>query len=97
MWQCCPLEPPSFEDLPYRYSMHCKDFVKGKASVPVGQGSLDWKKIFAIAKQQNIKSYYSEVGAYSIRSFDGLPLEQSNLNVLESFKQSADFLKTIHT
>jgi sugar phosphate isomerase/epimerase len=77
------------------YSLHCKDFVKGQASVPVGQGTLDWKKIFAIAKQQNIKSYVAEVGAYGVSSLDGATLEQSKLDVLESFRQSAEFLKTI--
>jgi len=79
------------------YSLHCKDFVKGKASVPVGQGTLDWKTIFAIAKKQNIRSYVSEVGAYGVSSLDGVPLEQSPLDVLESFRQSALFLKKIHT
>jgi sugar phosphate isomerase/epimerase len=83
---------------PGRYfSLHCKDFVKGKASVPVGQGTLDWPKIFAIAKQQNIRSYAAEVGAYGVSSLDGTPLEQSTLDVLESFRQSADFLKKIKT
>jgi sugar phosphate isomerase/epimerase len=83
---------------PGRYvSMHCKDYVKGKASVPVGQGSLDWKKIFAIAKQQNIRSYYAEVGAYGINTLDGVPLEPSKLDVLESFRQSAEFLKKVRT
>ena len=83
---------------PGRYfSLHCKDFVKGQASVPVGQGTLDWPKIFAIAKKQNIKNYAAEVGAYGVSSLDGVPLEQSKLDVLESFKQSADFLKKIKT
>jgi len=81
---------------PGRYfSLHCKDFVKGQASVPVGTGTLDWKKIFAIAKQQGIKSYVAEVGAYGISSLDGAKLEQSKLDVLESFRQSAEFLKSI--
>jgi sugar phosphate isomerase/epimerase len=77
------------------YSLHCKDFVRGQASVPVGQGTLDWKKIFGIAKQQNIKSYVAEVGAYGVSSLDGTPLEQSKLDVLESFRQSAVFLKKV--
>jgi sugar phosphate isomerase/epimerase len=77
------------------YSLHCKDFVKGQASVPVGQGTLDWKKIFATAKQQDIKSYVAEVGAYGVSSLDGAKLEQSKLDVLDSFRQSAAFLKSI--
>jgi sugar phosphate isomerase/epimerase len=79
------------------YSLHCKDFVKGKASVPVGQGTLDWKKIFAIAKKQGIKSYVAEVGAYGVSSLDGTPLEQSTLDVLESFRQSLVFLNKVKT
>jgi sugar phosphate isomerase/epimerase len=75
------------------YSLHCKDFVKGQASVPVGQGTLDWKSIFAIARQQNIRSYAAEVGSYGVASLDGTSLEQSKLDVLESFRQSAVFLK----
>ena len=81
---------------PGRYfSLHCKDFVKGQASVPVGQGNLDWKKIFAIAKEQNIRSYVAEVGAYGVATLDGQPLEQSKLDVLESFRQSIVFLDTV--
>lgn len=70
------------------FSLHCKDFKPGQASVPVGQGILDWKKIFAIAKSANIKNYVTEVGAYGIATLDGQPLEQSKLDVLESFRQS---------
>ena len=33
------------ERYPTRYfSLHAKDFLKGKASVPVGQGSMDWRR-----------------------------------------------------
>ncbi len=32
------------------FSMHAKDYLPGKTSVPVGQGILDWKTIFKIAK-----------------------------------------------
>jgi sugar phosphate isomerase/epimerase len=77
------------------YSLHVKDYVKGVASVPVGQGTLPWPQIFAIAKKQNIKSYVAEVGAYGLRSLEGAPLEPAKLSMLESFKQSADFLKTV--
>jgi sugar phosphate isomerase/epimerase len=81
---------------PGRYfSLHCKDYIKGVASVPVGQGNLPWPKIFAIARQQKIKSYVAEVGAYGIRSLEGTPLTPAKVPVLESFKESADFLKTI--
>jgi sugar phosphate isomerase/epimerase len=83
---------------PGRYfSLHCKDFAPGKASVPVGQGILDWKKILAIAKAQNIEYYVTEVGAYGASSLDGAPLEQSKLDVLESFRQSFVYLNNQKT
>lgn len=74
------------------FSLHAKDFVKGVASVPVGAGTLDWKKIFSLAAKANIKSYVAEVGAYGIASLNGEPLQPAKLDVLESFRQSAVFL-----
>ena len=79
------------------WSLHVKDFVKGKASVPVGSGDLDWKRIFALAKQQNILSYVAEVGAYGLNSLDGVPLEKSPIPILESFRLSAVYLKSVNT
>ncbi len=78
---------------PNRYfAMHVKDFKPGQASVPVGQGVLDWKRIFAAAKKDKIKNYVTEVGAYGVATLDGQPLEQSKLDVLESFRQSFIFV-----
>jgi sugar phosphate isomerase/epimerase len=78
---------------PGRYfGMHLKDFKPGQASVPVGQGILHWNEIFAIAKQQNIRSYVTEVGAYGVATLDGQPLEQSKMDVMESFRQSFVFV-----
>jgi sugar phosphate isomerase/epimerase len=77
------------------WSLHCKDFKPGKASVPVGQGDLDWKKILDIAKSANITNYCTEVGAYGVRTLEGIPLEQSPLDVVESFRQSFVFLNAI--
>ncbi len=74
------------------FSLHVKDFVKGKASVPVGAGNLDWKKIFALAEKAGIKSVVAEVGAYGVATLNGEPLEPSKLDVLESFRLSAVFL-----
>jgi sugar phosphate isomerase/epimerase len=74
------------------YSLHAKDYVKGKASVPVGQGTLDWKKIFSAAKRDNIKSYVAEVGAYGASTLSG-PLEPSSIDIIESFRQSYQFMK----
>ena len=74
------------------FALHAKDFVKGKASVPVGAGTLDWNTIFALAAKAGIKSYVAEVGAYGIRALSGEPLEPSPLDVLESFRLSYVFL-----
>jgi sugar phosphate isomerase/epimerase len=79
---------------PNRYlGMHVKDFKPGMAAVPVGDGVLDWKRIFALAKKDKITSYVAEVGAYGQRSSDGAPLQQSSMDVLELFRRSADYLK----
>jgi sugar phosphate isomerase/epimerase len=36
--------------------------------VPVGQGDLDWKKIFAAAKVGRIKNYFVEMNLDSIKA-----------------------------
>jgi sugar phosphate isomerase/epimerase len=77
------------------FSLHVKDFVKGKASVPVGAGTLDWPRIFAIAAQAGIRSYVAEVGAYGVATLNGEPLEPSKIDVLESFRLSAIFLNNV--
>jgi sugar phosphate isomerase/epimerase len=74
------------------FSLHAKDFVKGKASVPVGAGTLDWHKIFALAAKAGIKSYVAEVGAYGLATLNGEPLEPSPIDVLESFRRSYIYL-----
>jgi sugar phosphate isomerase/epimerase len=79
---------------PHRYlSMHVKDFKPGMAAVPVGDGILDWKRIFALAKKDEITNYVAEVGAYVQRSLEGQPLQQSSMDVLELFRRSAVFLR----
>jgi sugar phosphate isomerase/epimerase len=75
------------------FSLHCKDYAKGKASVPVGKGILDWKTILQIATKAGIHNYCTEVGAYGVSALDGQPLEPSNLDVMESFRQSLVFLQ----
>ena len=74
------------------FSLHAKDFVKGKASVPVGTGTLDWHTIFGLAAKAGIKSYVAEVGAYGVATLSGEPLEPSPISVLESFRRSYIFL-----
>ncbi|MBI5280142.1 MAG: sugar phosphate isomerase/epimerase [Candidatus Solibacter usitatus] len=43
-------------------SLHLADWsAAGKKGVPVGQGDVDWKKLFAAAKKGGVKNYYVEM------------------------------------
>ncbi len=74
------------------FSFHAKDFVPGKAAVPVGAGILDWKQIFQLARQANVESVIAEVGAYGAATLDGAALAPAELSILESYKRSAEWL-----
>lgn len=74
------------------FSFHAKDYVPGKAAVPVGAGNLDWKQIFQLARQANVESVIAEVGAYGASSLDGVALEPAELTILESYRRSAEWL-----
>jgi sugar phosphate isomerase/epimerase len=52
-----------FTKYPGRFiSMHVQDWSAAtKKTVPVGQGDLDWKKIFSAAKIGGIKNYFVEM------------------------------------
>jgi sugar phosphate isomerase/epimerase len=52
-----------FTKYPGRFiSMHVQGWsAKARSIVPVGQGTLDWKKIFAAAKTGGIKNYFVEM------------------------------------
>ena len=52
-----------FTKYPGRFiSMHVQDWSpERKEQVPVGQGSIDWKKTFAAAKIGGIKNYFVEM------------------------------------
>src|ERR1700677_3320897 len=55
-----------FTRYPDRFiSMHCQDWIvgpDGKAKeVALGQGVVDWKKVFAAAKKAHIKNYFVEL------------------------------------
>ena len=52
-----------FNKYPGRFiSMHCQGWdARTHKIVPVGQGTLDWKKIFAAAKTGGIKNYFVEM------------------------------------
>jgi sugar phosphate isomerase/epimerase len=74
------------------FSMHAKDYLPGKSSVPVGQGKLDWKKIFAVVKHTPIESYFAEVAAYAIGSLRGTPMTAWPTDSVDQLRQSYDYL-----
>jgi sugar phosphate isomerase/epimerase len=59
-----------FTKYPGRFiSMHVQDWSpEKKKEVPVGQGSLDWKKIFTAAKTGGIKNYFVEMDLESMKA-----------------------------
>ena len=51
------------------FSMHVQGWsAQTKKIVPVGQGSLDWKKIFMAAKTGGVKNYYVEMDLEMMRA-----------------------------
>jgi sugar phosphate isomerase/epimerase len=77
------------------FSMHAKDYLPGKTSVPVGQGILDWKKIFEIAKQTPIQNYFAEVAAYGVGTLHGVPANAWPADSIEQLRQSYIFLHNL--
>ncbi|HWF47513.1 MAG TPA: sugar phosphate isomerase/epimerase [Bryobacteraceae bacterium] len=72
------------EKYPERYfSIHIKDVRDGKIGVSVGEGTLDWHKIFAAARKAPLRNYVVETGA------------RPDV-VLEKLKQSITFLRTFN-
>lgn len=53
-----------FRKYPGRFvSLHLADYsAEKKQSVPVGQGIVDWKELFAEAKAAGVKNYFVEIG-----------------------------------
>ena len=82
---------------PDRYfSMHAKDYLPGKASVPVGKGTLDWPKIFTIVKEKTrIRTYYAEVAAYAIGSLHGTAATAWPGDSIDELRESAEYLKAL--
>ena len=63
------------------YSMHVKDVgADSRIGIAVGEGTQDWKKIFELAKADNIHNFDVETGA------------QADV-VMEKLRMSAEFLK----
>lgn len=81
---------------PNRYfSMHAKDYLPGKTSVPVGQGILDWKRIFALAKKAQIVNYFAEIAAYGSGTLHGVPASAWPSDSLDQLRQSCKFLRQL--
>jgi sugar phosphate isomerase/epimerase len=82
---------------PDRYfSMHAKDYLPGKTSVPVGQGILDWPRIFALVKKTKIENYFAEVAAYGIGSLRGTPATSWPTDSTDQLRQSYDYLRKLN-
>lgn len=81
---------------PQRYfSMHAKDYKPGLTSVPVGQGILDWKTIFTLAKKMPIQNYFAEVAAYGIDSLRHLPATAWPTDSIDQLRQSYIYLHNL--
>ncbi len=50
-------------------SLHLQDWLAGeKKEVPVGQGSIDWKRLFTAAKAGGIQYYFVEMGMDALKA-----------------------------
>ena len=63
------------------YSLHARDARGKEAGLATGEGTLDWKKIFTLAKAANIHNYDVETGAAPDQ-------------VMEKLRLSAEFLRS---
>ena len=74
------------------FSMHAKDFKPGKMSVPVGEGILDWTKIFEAAKAARIRNYFAECSSYGARTLQGTPASAFPADIMEQLRLSYIYL-----
>jgi sugar phosphate isomerase/epimerase len=50
-------------------SLHIMDYAaEGKAAVPVGQGVIDWRKLFAAAKASGVRYTFVEMGMDALKA-----------------------------
>jgi sugar phosphate isomerase/epimerase len=77
------------------FSMHAKDYLPGKTSVPVGQGILNWKKIFEAVKQTPIENYFAEVAAYGVGTLHGVPANAWPTDSIDQLRQSYIYLHNL--
>jgi hypothetical protein len=64
-------------------------------SVPVGQGVLDWKKIFAAAGNTPIRNYFAECSSYGARTLQGTPASAFPADIMEQLRLSCLYLKQL--
>lgn len=58
-----------FAKYPGRFvSMHLQDISKDKEEVAVGQGTIDWKRVFAAAKTAGVKNYFVELSPEAMKA-----------------------------
>jgi hypothetical protein len=77
---------------PRYFSMHAKDYLQGKTSVPVGQGVLNWKEIFKAAKNTAIENFFAEVAAYGAGSLHGVSANAWPTDSIDQLRQSYVYL-----
>jgi sugar phosphate isomerase/epimerase len=74
-----------FEKYPGRFEQwHVKDMDKNdrKRNVNVGNGSIDWKGIFAKAKQAGMKHFYVEHDTFPGAPIDSVEADIKYLNTI---------------
>jgi sugar phosphate isomerase/epimerase len=77
------------------FSMHAKDYLPGRTSVPVGQGILDWKAIFTAIEPAHIENYFAEVAAYGVGTLHGVPANAWPTNSIDQLRQSYRYLHSL--
>lgn len=77
------------------FSMHAKDYSPGKASVPVGQGILNWREIFTAIKPAPIENIFAEVAAYAVRTVQGGPANGLPPDFIEELRESYLYLHNL--
>jgi sugar phosphate isomerase/epimerase len=77
------------------FSLHAKDYLPGKVSVPVGQGILNWKKIFEAVRETAIENYFAEVAAYGAGTLHGIPASAWPTDSLDQLRQSYIYLHNL--
>jgi sugar phosphate isomerase/epimerase len=77
------------------FSMHAKDYLPGKSSVPVGKGKLNWPEIFEVVKTTKIESYFAEVAAYAIGSLHGMPMTAWPTDSVDQLRESYLYLHNL--